>query len=68
MAIVKHTEGGVSVEIEAPREEVGVDYDDDTFLRADERFRAEISDYLQAGARIGNLAEVLAQVVGEELG
>jgi hypothetical protein len=68
MATAKHTEGAVTVEIEAPREEVDVDFDDDSFLASEERFRAALSNYLNDGARISNLAEVTAQVVGEELG
>lgn len=64
--MASHMEGKILVEIDAP--ENTASYDEEAFLREEERLKAQLAVYLATGARIENLAEVIAQVVGEELG
>lgn len=65
--MASHMEGEVLVQIDGVRENPAT-YDEDAFLRAEERVRSEIADYLSTGAKVENLAEVVAQVVEQELG
>lgn len=60
-------EGDVLVSIDGSRQN-GAEYDEGAFLRSEERLRASLADYLSTGAKIENLAEVIAQVVVEEVG
>lgn len=65
--MASHMEGEVLVQIDGVGENPAA-YDEDAFLREEERLRAQLGSYLATGASIENLCEVVAQVVVEELG
>lgn len=65
--MASHMEGEVLVQIDGVRENPAP-YVESAFLREEERLRAQVSTYLATGARIENLAEVVAQALNEELG
>lgn len=65
--MASHMEGEVLVQIDGVRENDRV-FDEDAFLREEERTKIQLGLFLATGARVENLCELVAQVVVEELG